>query len=333
MKKELIYALLLCSTNMMAQRIDFNISNQSKTTTEEGFQPWEVARVESDEQVFTADDGSAVTIKVESVKAPGNAGNAVYCNWWKDGAKSKNQLIGDAVFPIILEDGNYSASKTEPMGLRFTISGLKAGEHSLAAYHNNVDGVMTPDYPTVKVLVNGVQVLEGVEQTIRQEKNSLSGMSYVKFTAEEGKDVVIEYVSDPKAGMEYINNYVAVNALIFDRPNPKTTASDPYPANIDMHAAAVDAPVNEAGDIVLTWKPASSAVKHHVMFGTSPDDLTEMIATTGHSTLRRVSAATTSTIGASTRKTLPATDMRAMYGHSARDISHSRVLKATADSR
>lgn len=103
MKKELIYALLLCSTNMMAQRIDFNISNQSKTTTEEGFQPWEVARVESDEQVFTADDGSAVTIKVESVKAPGNAGNAVYCNWWKDGAKSKNQLIGDAVFPIILE--------------------------------------------------------------------------------------------------------------------------------------------------------------------------------------------------------------------------------------
>lgn len=56
------------------------------------------------------------------------------------------------------------------MGLRFTISGLKAGEHSLAAYHNNVDGVMTPDYPTVKVLVNGVQVLEGVEQTIRQEK-------------------------------------------------------------------------------------------------------------------------------------------------------------------
>lgn len=105
-------------------------------------------------------------------------------------------------------------------------------------------------------------------------------MSYVKFTAEEGKDVVIEYVSDPKAGTEYINNYVAVNALIFDRPNPKTTASDPYPANIDMHAAAVDAPVNEAGDIVLTWKPASSAVKHHVMFGTSPDDLTEMIATT-----------------------------------------------------
>lgn len=280
MKKELIYALLLCSASAMAQRIDFNTPNQSKTTTEEGFQPWEVARVENAEQTFTADDGTSVTIKVEPVQAAGYDGNAVYCNWWKDGAKSKNRLIGDAIFPIILKDGNYSASTTKPMGLRFTISGLKAGEHSLAAYHNNVDGKMAPGYPTVKVLVNGEQVLEGVEQTIRQEQNSLSGMSYVRFTAEEGKDVVVEYLSDPKAGTEYINNYVSVNALIFDRPNPKTTASEPYPANIDMHAAAIDAPDNEAGDIVLTWKPASSAVKHHVMFGTSPDNLTEMLATT-----------------------------------------------------
>lgn len=283
MKVSLISGLLLCSASVMAQRIDFNISNQSKTTTEENFQPWEVGRVESDIQTFTADDGSAVTIKVEAVTATGYAGNAVYCNWWKDGAKTKNQLLGDAIYPIILEDGNFSASTASPMGLRFTISGLAEGVHSLCAYHNNTDGKTAPGYPKVKVLVDGVTVAEGVEQTIRQESNSLSGMSYIQFNAVKDRDVVVEYVSTPKAGTEYINNYVAVNALIFDRPNPKTTASDPYPANTDMHACAVDAPDDEAGDIVLTWKPASTAVKHHVMLGTSPDNLSEMAATTATS--------------------------------------------------
>ncbi|MDE6151190.1 MAG: hypothetical protein K2G12_04290, partial [Prevotella sp.] len=82
MKVSLISGLLLCSASVMAQRIDFNISNQSNVTTEENFQPWEVGRVESSEKTFTTDDGSVVTIKVESVKATGYAGNAVYCNWW-----------------------------------------------------------------------------------------------------------------------------------------------------------------------------------------------------------------------------------------------------------
>ncbi|MBO5427638.1 MAG: hypothetical protein J5996_04350, partial [Prevotella sp.] len=193
MRTALISGILLCSASVMAQRIDFNISNQSKTTTEENFQPWEVGRVESDIQTFTADDGSAVTIKVEAVTATGYAGNAVYCNWWKDGAKTKNQLLGDAIYPIILEDGNFSASTDSPMGLRFTISGLAEGVHSLCAYHNNTDGKTAPGSPKVKVLVDGVTAAEGVEQTIRQESNSLSGMSYIQFNAVKDRDVVVEY--------------------------------------------------------------------------------------------------------------------------------------------
>ena len=102
-------------------------------------------------------------------------------------------------------------------------------------------------------------------------------MSYVTFVAEEGKDVVISYVTTPSASDDKSGNYttsLTINALIFDRPNPQTAATDPYPEKRDYHADA------DNGSLTISWTSAEKAVKHHVLMGTDANSLTEVATTT-----------------------------------------------------
>ena len=245
--------MLLAAVSAQGQKIDFNLPGKESQSTENGYESWTVGRTANSEQSFLTPEGNTVTIKAESVA--GTEGNAINCNWWKDGTNKYSKLVSDALYPVILDsNNNYSYSASQPMGIQLTISGLSAGEHTITAYHNNTDGMLTPGYPTIKVVVDGVEKASGVEQTIRCQTMEGSGMSYIRFNAVEGKNVVIQYISEPKEGVEYCNTTVALNALIFDRPNPKTQAESPYPENLDMHADA------DGGSITLSWTPGSSAV-------------------------------------------------------------------------
>ncbi|MCI6504449.1 MAG: hypothetical protein MSA13_07540 [Prevotella sp.] len=263
-----------CALTVSAQRIDFNLPGKESQSIEDGFTNWAVGRTMSDECSFTDEYGNAITIKAESVE--GLTGNAVFCNWWKDGVNKYSRLISDAIYPITLDsDNNYTWAANDPMGIQFTISGLPEGVHTLCAYHNNTDGTTSPGYPTVKVVVDDVTIQTGVEQTIRATKPSDAGMSYIRFTVKEGVPVTVKYISEPVSGKAYINCAVAVNALIFDRPNPKIQAMDPTPANRDYHADC------DNGSVTLSWSGGSAAVKHHVMFGTSQSDMSEVAVTAG----------------------------------------------------
>ena len=274
MKYVLTTLLALASIGSQAQKIDFNISGKDNISTEDGFTSWSFGRTTSPQT--KSFDG--VTIRVEAVTGSGFAGNGCNCNWWKDGVNKHNKLISDAVYPVILDAGNnYSASSSSPMGVKFTISGLSAGTHTLAAYHNNTDGITSPGYPDIIVKINGETVQNGVKQSIRAQGLDDAGMSYVKFSVSEGEAVTVEYVSDPKAGASYINNYVAVNALIFDRPNPKTQAVCISPAHLDYHADC------DNGTAILSWNGGSSAVKHRIMFGSDPENMTLLTETTATS--------------------------------------------------
>ena len=142
------------------------------------------------------------------------------------------------------------------------------------AYHNNNDGF---NAPKLDVYVNGTKQQEGIAQTNRALTPSACGMSYVTFVAEEGKDVVISYVTTPSASDDKSGNYttsLTINALIFDRPNPQTAATDPYPENRDYHADA------DNGSLTISWTSAEKAVKHHVLIGTDANSLTEVATTT-----------------------------------------------------
>ena len=272
--KLLTTLLALAAISASAQKIDFNLTGKESSSTEDGYTSWSFGRTTS-AQTKTFD---GITVKVEAVKGNGFAGNGCNCNWWKDGVNKYSKLISDAVYPVILDsDNNYSASTSSPMGLKFTITGLSAGTHTLTAYHNNTDGTLTPGYPDVKVKVNGEEKQTGVKQTVRAQKLEDAGMSYVKFNVTEGETVTVEYVTDLKDGETYINNYVAVNALIFDRPNPKVQAVCIAPAHLDNHADC------DNGTATLTWTGGSIAVKHRVMFGTSAENLDEIAETTATS--------------------------------------------------
>lgn len=274
MRYKLTTLLALASLSSQAQKIDFNLSGKENTSTEDGFTSWSFGRT-TNPQTKSFD---GVTIKVEAVTGSGFAGNGCNCNWWKDGVTKHSKLISDAVYPVILDAGNnYSASTSSPMGVKFTITGLSAGTHTLAAYHNNTDGISSPGYPDICVKINGETVQNGVKQSIRARKLDDAGMSYVKFSVSEGETITVEYASDPKAGASYINNYVAVNALIFDRPNPKTQAVCISPAHLDSHADC------DKGTATLSWNGGSSAVKHRILFGSDPENLAVLTETTATS--------------------------------------------------
>lgn len=263
----------LCTLSLNAQKIDFNLPGKESQSLEDGYANWALGRTASGEDTFTSNEGNAVSIKVESVE--GTEGNAVFCNWWKDGVTRYSKLVSDGIYPIILgSDNNYTWSSSKPMGLKFTISGLSAGKHTLTAYHNNTDGKLSPSYPTVKVVVDGTTLQQGIAQTTRAEKTADAGMSHVQFQVTEGKPVVVEYISEPQEGTTYINTSVAVNALLFDQTNPKTQAANPQPAHQDFHADA------DSKSITLTWTPAQAATLHHVMVGTDAANLQQVGTTT-----------------------------------------------------
>ena len=273
--------MILSSLGASAQKIDFNLSGKENTSTEEGFTSWAVGRSKTATKEF---DG--VTIKAEAVA--GTAANGINNNWWKDGVSKYSKLVSDGVFSAYIDSKNdYSYSASEPMGIQFTISGLSAGKHTLTAYHNNTDG-MTDPYPTLRILVNGEQVASGIAQSIRAQTAEASGVSYIEFTAEAGKDVIVQYISEPKSGETYSNTSVAINALIFDRPLPENSASAPSPENLDYHTDC------DNGSVILKWTKGNTAVKHHIYIGESEDALNEVAVTTETSyTLSSLSALNT----------------------------------------
>lgn len=262
MKKILTMALALCSLGMAAQKIDFNKGGRPESEgLEDGYQPWVVNEAPSATKTF---DGVTITLSCDREYE----GETVMTNYWKQGVTNGAKLVGDAVIAYKDDHGNITSGAVK---LDVTISGLSAGGHSLQAFHNNIDGF---DAPKLDVYVNGVKQLEGVEQTNRQTTASASGKSYVEFNVAEGETIVVSYVTTPEASVTYGTTTVSINALVFNEADNTKVALDPIPAKGDMHADA------DNGSAVLTWLGASTAVKHHVHFGTTAESMSEIAVTT-----------------------------------------------------
>ena len=258
---------LAITTAAEAQRIDID---NSQNRTEVDYTGWSIGTTKTATKTV---DGITLTFSIEG----STTNRTLKGEWWKDGVTKYSKLVCDGVGVYGLDaDNNTPQIQEGEVGMVLTISGLTAGEHSLLAYHNNPSGY---NGPKIDVYVDGTKVLEGVEQTNRAQTPTLSGQSYVKFTAEEGKSVTVLYRTTPDPAVDYTqgqNNTTSlfVDALVLDRPNPLTTASDPYPAHTDEHANC------DYGQVTLQWTPAATAVKHHVYMGTTPDNMTAAAVTT-----------------------------------------------------
>ena len=274
MKKTLIIvAAILGATNIHAQRIDFNYPGRSDNEVNEpDYTPWALATTASDTKQITDGKGNAITVTIANDE--NYAGKTLRACWFKNGISS-TKLVADGFAIYGLEADNNTPQVTSgAVRLNITISGLPAGEHSLLAYHNNTDNYSSPK---LDVYVDGEKKLSGVKQTVRATSMEESGASYVRFAAQEGKDVTISYITTPSADDSrdgYYNTSLTVNALVFDSSNPSATATSPYPSNRNYHADA------DGGSIKLTWTPSATAVKHHVLVGTAADELAEQTVTT-----------------------------------------------------
>ena len=156
----------------------------------------------------------------------------------------------------ITVDGGEAGAQIE-----MRISGLAAGPHTLAVYHNSWDNLAS--LARLNVFVGGTQVLTNVPTSINVTDNLAAGLSYVNLTAVAGQDMVILFAAVTSGGEASKNVYI--NAFEIDTLNPKAVARNPVPANADEH---VDA---DSKSLTLQWTPAysGSVLSHDVYFGTN----------------------------------------------------------------
>lgn len=275
MKRNFTLSAFLClmALSISAQKIDFDYPGRSTSeVTEDGYQSWQVQTGLSATAMFSVDENSSIEVEVNCGDGE-PANRTLRANWAKNIVQKESKLVGDALAVYGLEaDGNTPHLTNESATMNFIFRGLAAGEHSLLTYLNVTDGGRTTIAP-VDVLVNGETVLTDVRMTNQATSPSASGQVYITFNAVEGQDVKVSFVSKPEPGVTYSTTGIYVNAMVFDRPNPKTTALDPYPANLDMHVDADD------GSLDMTWTQATSAVKNLVYMGTSEADMRLMAET------------------------------------------------------
>lgn len=269
--KRLLVAMALAGCMMQAQAQHIDINNISNRT-EDGYTGWSFANTT---MAQTTVDGVTLKLGIDG----STTGRTLKCEWWKDGVNKYSRLVCDGVGVYGYDaSGNTPQLQSGAVGMTLTVSGLPAGEHTLLAYHNNPSGYSGP---VLDVYVDGQLQLQGIEQTNRAQQPSQSGLSYIRFTAQEGQPVNILYRTVPDPSVDYTQGYqttsLFINALVFDRPNPKTTAAEPYPEHLDEHADC------DGGTVTLSWKAATSAVRHHVLVGTAPGSLEELTVTTGTS--------------------------------------------------
>lgn len=274
-----IFMMLCCACIVSGQKIDFDISGKTGQALQEGFVEWVVPEGVSDTKDF--DGGIQVTVSAAQGTNPMDAAHNddeirhVKTEWWKNGITSGNdgaRILGDALI-ITGDDHSYVTSGATKLDV--TISGLKAGHHSLQAYHNCVEYEENQGaIPDIDIYVNGIKVKEGVKQSIRKSKFAEAGQSYVEFDVTEGQSVTVSYVSTPKEGISYGRTYVTVNAFVFNEVDNSKIALDPIPNSGEFHAG------DGNGNVTLQWTSPASAVKHHVLLGNDADNLSDYVITT-----------------------------------------------------
>jgi hypothetical protein len=209
-------------------RVDLNQDNGRADVLAPGWESWRIPEKESASAKF-----GDVSVTLRAVGPNAKLGTG----WWKPGFDHPARMASDGV----LVTGK----------LELVLSGLSAGRHSLATYHN----ALTDAKPArISVAVRGGAGTT-VTPTSQVKHDADAASAFVEFTAEVGKDVVVEFA--PESG-----GSVVLNGFEIDRSDPARRATKPGPFEDDEHAPE---------DPVLTWRVATGATTHHIYVGTDPD--------------------------------------------------------------
>lgn len=252
-------------------KVDINRnSNNSTFATEPGYQRWNPSLTNDTDpsglnamtKTFITSTGGTVTVSFsQTALSQTNGGTGLQTNWYRAHAETDRQLIGDGVTvaPANLATGGQ---------IQMTLTGLSAGTHTLATYHNAWDNLTADAIGPMSVSVNGTPVVASVQPTIRAVSRAAVATAFVQFTVDGPSDVVtILFTADPSAPAPATIRNVVINGFDLNLSDPKRRAHTPSPFDGDEHADA------DSGSVTLSWSPSidGSAVSHDVYFGTDPN--------------------------------------------------------------
>ena len=149
--------------------------------------------------------------------------------------------------------------------LELTISGLKAGKHSLLTFHNTFDKIEGKSFAPIKIFINN-KLVETVTSTNRATSTIEAATAYTEFNAQAGKNVVIRFELDSKDAS--LLQQMVINGFEIDTPNLKKQSHTPKPENGDQHVVLGD-------KFMLNWEASKAAVAHKVYFGTNLKAVTD----------------------------------------------------------
>lgn len=219
--------------NKQIVKVDFDFSQRRvEEVNDTNYNSWTISEQKQAEKTFNN--------LIFKLKGNFNA------KWYKVGMNAP-------FYSKLASDGLATAENLE-----LTISGLKAGEHSLMSFHNTFDKIEGKTFSPVKIYVNG-KLAETVVPSNRSNSKIETATAYILFNAEANKDVVIRFELDAKA-TDLIQQMV-INGFEIDTPNLKKQAHTPKPSNADEHVV-ID------NKMLLKWESAKDAVAHQIYFGT-----------------------------------------------------------------
>ncbi len=220
------------STDKQPLKVDFDFSGRKiKEVHHQDYESW---LIEGGRE--TTKDFGDISIKLEGDFSS---------SWYKAGTQkhADGKLIADGV------KGADS--------LRFTISGLEKGKHSLLTFHNTFDNPESKTYAPVNIYVNN-ELVKTIEPSVRELTSRNSRMAYITFEANENEDVVIKFEVDKDNGEN--TNQLVINAFELDLPNRMKQADNASPANNDEH-------VETENGLSLSWEVPEGTTSSEIYFG------------------------------------------------------------------
>ncbi len=238
-------------------KVDINQNSENRTfNTEPGYLRWnEGATNDTDPtgltamtKTFATSSGGTVTISfAQTALSQTNGGTGLKTERYRPHAETDRLLVGDGltINPVTLATGGQ---------LQMTLTGLPAGTHTLATYHNawtnHAAGTLSP----MSVSINGVATLASLQPSIRAASTAAVPTAYHTFTVTGPSDVTtILFTADAAAPAPVTVRNVVINGFELNLSDPKLRARSPAPFDGDEHADA------DSGSITLSWSPPISA--------------------------------------------------------------------------
>lgn len=222
----LTLALAGPTVGVAASRFDFSAATGRSDAETLGWMEWEIGSQQSDNRSL-----GSVDVRISAVDGS------------LEGFLKKASLATGAT---LAADGVRCDGPIE-----VSITGLAAGKHTIATYHNLPDGKPT------KLTVSVGDATTGVTPTSSVEDDTEMATGFVEF---EAADAAVTLRIEAADG-----GPVVLNALELDANDPRRRARGPLPANHDWHVAG------DEGRVTLRWNSVEDAEGYRVYLASGPD--------------------------------------------------------------